>query len=221
MSVCALVGRPSRELEDALTDQRAELAGTVVEGRLRRGLERALESGPDWVWVLDGSCIPRPGALEGLLSALDGVDGLDAPVLLASVVVTPDGGLDPGRPPWYRRFHLDLAMGSVERGLLPVRASAGPVLVRCDAVEARLPRADAEVAPGAVLEWTARLLRDATGYLVADSACVAPEPSRDPMRDPPTALRLLLGRGLVRLERLALLLELSDRVGPGARSGRG
>jgi hypothetical protein len=221
VSVCALVGRPSRQLEDGLSDQGADLAEIVADGQLRRGLERALESDPDWVWVLDGSSIPRPGALAALLGGLDRVGELAAPVLLAGVVVTPDGRVDPNRPPWYRRFHLELAMTSVDRGLLPVRASAGPVLVRRQAIEAQPPRAAAAVAPGAVLEWTAALLRDATGYLVADSESVAAEASRDPMRDPATALRLLLGRTLAWRDRLGLLLELTERAGPGSHSSRG
>jgi len=37
---------------------------------------RALESQTEWLWLLDGSVVPRPEALERLLGALGAVDAL-------------------------------------------------------------------------------------------------------------------------------------------------
>ena len=48
-------------------------------------------AGAEWLWLRDGSAVPAADALERLLDALEHLDGLPAPVLLASRVVGPDG----------------------------------------------------------------------------------------------------------------------------------
>jgi len=107
---------------------------------------------------------------------------------------------------------IDLAMSSAARRLLPVRASAGPVLVRRRAAAVDLPSERAHLSAGAVLEWTARMLRSRVGYLVPESETDALDSARDPMRDPLTAMRLLLGRSLVRFDRLTYGYELAERT---------
>jgi hypothetical protein len=205
----------SPALEDALTAQGTELEHRVVDTRLRSGLERALATGADWIWVLDGTSLPRPGALTALFDGRERVGELPAPVLLTGLVVTPDGRVHPQREPWYHRFRIDLAVAAADHALVPVRGSRGPALVRRETVAATLPGTSAGLTPGGVLVWTARLLRTDTGYLVPESEYVAAPDGRDPMRDPRTAARLLAGGGLRRLDRIALLLELSERSDRG------
>ena len=186
----------------------------VVTGvRLRAGLESALAGGADWIWVMDGSARPRPGALAALLAGLERVDGLPAPSLLTGVVVGPDGRVPASRAPWYRRFQIHVALDSVDQELLPVRAGIGPALVARDAVAAQLPPARAGLGPAAVLEWTARLLRERTGYLVPASESESDPSAPDPLRSPLTAARLILSGAVVRPDRVAVALELSERAG--------
>ena len=217
-AVCAVVSGSSPELEEVVAAQGAEL---VVDDVLRSGVERALRTRCEWLWVLEGESVPRPGALQGLLDGHARADGLPEPVLFTGMILTPDGAANPRRTAWYRRFHLHVALDSVDHRLVPVRGSGGPVLVERAAAAADLPRAGAPVSPGSVLEWTARLLRFRNGYLVPESESVAAASDRDPLLDPVTALRLMFGPALLRLDRLALVLELFERAGAhGASAGR-
>jgi hypothetical protein len=220
-SVCALVGFPGEPVRRALAGGPGAPQSVVEDTRLRGGLERALASGADWIWVLDGSAVPRPNALQLLLEALDRTDGLPAPALLTGVVVAADGRVDASRPPWYSRYQIHVAVDCADRGLLPVRASVGPALVSRGAVEAVLPPASAPVSPGAVLEWTATLLRARTGYLVPESESEGVGPTRDPLRSPVTAARLIFRRGVGRQDRVGILLELAERAGRPRSAGRG
>jgi hypothetical protein len=221
MPVCAVVGRSSERLEHALNAQRPKPHTVVEDARLRASLERALESDADWIWVLDGSAVPRPDALQALLAALDRTDGLPAPALLTGVVVAPDGRLDASRFPWYRRFQIHVALDSVQRGLLPVVASVGPALVSRRAVEATLPSSRTGITPSSVLQWTARVLRGSTGYLVPESESEALDGRGDPMLRPGTAARLILSRAVGRSDRVALALEIAERAGRLPSPGRG
>ena len=126
-----------------------------------------------WTWLRDGTARPAPDALDRLLEALGRLDGLPAPVLLASKVVDQAGALVPALAPWYFRDDAGLAMDAAARGLLPVRAArTSSVLVRADALRRAGRRRG--LPPGAeALEWTARVLRDAPGYLVPASVAVA------------------------------------------------
>ena len=186
----------------------------IVDSWLRPGVERALDSGAEWIWVLEGETQPRPGALEALLAALDRVDAaLPAPSLLTGVVRTDDGRVDPDRNPWYRRFQVDVAFRAADVGLVPVRGTPGPALVHRRAAEELLPRENATITPRGILEWTTTLLRWRTGYLVPESESDALDTRGDPLLAPRTALRLLFGGPVVGAERVALVLELCERVG--------
>ena len=211
MKVCALAlpGSPGLSADVAV----------VEDDRLLAGLNRALATGADWVWILDGSATPRPGAIDILRAGLERVAELPPPSLLTGVVVGPDGRIADGRTPWYRRFQIHISLDSAERGLLPVRAAVGPTLVHRDAVAAVSPPPRAALAPGPVFEWTARLLRDRVGYLVSGCESEAAAPGRDPLRSPLVAARLILGRAVGRPDRVAVALEISERTGLAA-SGR-
>jgi hypothetical protein len=213
-AVCAVLGTPGERLDRALAAQRRPPDAYVRDsGGLRQRLERALATGAGWIWVLDGSVVPRAGALLGLLEGLDRAVGLEEPHLMTGVVVTPDGLVDEGRGLWYRRDQIDAAMAASAERLLPVRAASGSVLVRRDAVAAELPRERTPASPAAVLEWTARVLRDRTGYLTPDSESEAVAPGYDPASHPLTAARLVLGGALVRLDRIRYGYELAERLG--------
>ena len=200
-------------MEAALTAQERAPDGIVrVAGGLRQAVEEALRTDAAWVWILEGSTAPRPGALGALLDGLERVGDLPEPGVLAGVTVTPQGKVDRSRALWYRRNQIDLAMSSAVRRLLPIRASAGPALVRRAAAASELPSARAPLSAGALLEWTARMLRARVGYLVPESESEPLDDAGNPLRDPRTALRLLLGRSLVRFDRLTYGYELAERT---------
>ena len=207
-SVCALVGGGASEAEAHLPEPRV-----VSDGGPLGGLRRALDTGAEWIWVLDGTAMPKPGALTALLEAVDRAAELpepashfSPPVLFAGVVVDAEGRVDEARGGWYRRNHIDLTMGSSGRRLLPIRAAGGPVLVHRRAAE-RAPACDG------VFEWTAHILRDEVGFLVPDSESVAIRPAEDPLGDPRTVARLVTGGALGRLDIARATHELVERFG--------
>jgi hypothetical protein len=227
MSVVALVP-PSSPVADAVAAQERPPGGTVADAGLARGHERALAGGADWVWVLDGSVTPRPGALAALVDAAERLRDLDPPRLLAGVVIGADGEVDQRRSLWFRRNQIDLALSAAAQRVAPIRAAAGSVLVARGAVATVPPPPTAPLDPGALLEWTAQILRAGTGYLAADSASDAVPGARDPVDDPATAARLFLGGALRGLDRFLYGFELvAERRRPAAtpatrlRSARG
>lgn len=163
-----------------------------VAGAAHAGLRAGLAEGADWVWLLDGSAVPAPDALERLLSVLDELGALPRPALLAGTVVGADGEPHPDALPMNRLTHKEVVVEACRRRLVAVRAVRhGSILVSRGAIERDgLPRAD-YVADGDDLEWTARLLRDAEGYLVpASTALRRDPPSAAAGSDVPTARRL-------------------------------
>ncbi|MEA2474917.1 MAG: hypothetical protein QOE06_2832 [Thermoleophilaceae bacterium] len=174
-------------------------------------------AGPEWILFHDRSLEPRLGATEALAAALERVAGLPEPALLAGVVVDGGGLVDRSRAAWYRRAPTELAMAAAEVRLLPIRATAGPALVRRSLAEADPPPGGARAEPGAMLEWTARLLRDRAGYLVPEAEFVAPAPLRDPALDPRTAARLVTGGAFTGTDRIRVGAELIERARRRAR----
>lgn len=141
-------------------------------GGFHEGMRAGLESGEDWLWIMDDDTIPTSDALEQLLGALERIDGLPDPILLASKVVWTDGTLHPKNLPWARLDEqgLETFVAAADRRLVPIRtASFVSVLVRRSAVQAHgLPHRHYFIW-GDDGEWTARVLKDATGYLVPAS----------------------------------------------------
>src|SRR5437764_430236 len=74
----------------------------------------------------------------------------------------------------------------------------------------------AALEPGAVIEWTARLLRHSVGYLVPESQCEAIAGGRDPVQEPRVAARLLLGTAFGWIDRVRLAYDLMQRLAPGS-----
>ena len=187
------------------------------------GLRDALGRGAEWVWLLDGTTVPEPEALDALLAAR-AIDGLPAPVLLASNVLD-----DRGRPhldslPSHELFEKEISVAAVERGMVHLRSARhGSLLVSRGAVERfgvprrELPRGND------VLEWTTGMLRrwEDPGYLVTSSVAVrrvAPGPV-DRREDFRSRLRMLRSSAWSPKERLyyGYLLGI-DAV--GAMAGR-
>jgi hypothetical protein len=208
-SVCAVVLAERDRLAPAVADQRRAPEAVVAEdGGLVRARERALATGADWIWVLDGSAVPRPGALGALVGALERTAGLVEAHLMTGVGVDADGAVAEGATLWYRRDQINVAMDAAARTLLPVRAASGSVLVRRDAAEAEAPPERAGPPSAAVLEWTAWILRGRTGYLVPESESEL----LDATIDARTAARLLFGGALRRFDKLRYGFELAERV---------
>ena len=195
------------------TANRGAPAVERLTGSLGDALDEARASGADWIWVVEDSVSPHPDALQALLDALGRTDDLPAPAVLAGVVRTPDGALDRGRLAWYRRSDLDLALAAAAAQLLPIRATAGPVLVSRAALETNPPKDTLRPSPASILTWTAHLLRSGMGYLVPDSRYDAREAARDPLGDPRTAATLLIGGAVAGGDRLRVIHELVERVG--------
>ena len=216
-SVCAVVGGPAGRLRPAIDAQkRPPDAAIDASGALRAALEQALEKQAGWIWLLDGSAAPRPEALNALVDGLERTQGLEEPALLSGIVLDSDG--QPGEL-WYRRNQIDLAMAAAGCRLLPIRATAAPVLVRREAAAEHLPPPRARLTPGGVLEWTAYLLRSGTGYLVPESESDSLVADRDPLEDPVLAARLLLGGAFARLDRVRFGYALAERAA-GRRGAR-
>lgn len=218
-SVCVLIGRWSEPLARALAGQLRPQDGVVEHGGLiREGLRKTAERSPDWIWVLDGNSIPRAGALDALLDAATRVDRLPDALALASVVVDRNGRADRGHAAWYRRDATETAMRAAELRLLPIRAAAGPIMFDRRAAEAITPPRRSLQATGAVLEWSACVLRSRVGYLVPDSECELVGAGSDPLRNPIVAARLVGGRAFIGIDRVRVVFDAIERVGERVRS---
>jgi hypothetical protein len=176
----------------------------------------------EWLWLLDDSVSPQPRALESLLDALQRVDRLPAPVLLASKVVTPDGSLDPASLPIPQVLDSDLAVTAFELRLLSLRvARRGSLLVHRRGLERwGLP----DERPGDI-EWTARLLKHEPGLLVPDSVAVRRPAAGGTNRQRARAeaaglLRLVLGDALEPREKPWFAYRLAERAAAALRTPR-
>ena len=78
-SVCAIVPRRDEPFARALAAQSHQPAAVVCADSSGRGLAAALAKGAQWVWLLDGSAVPRPDALQELLGALRAMPPLPPP----------------------------------------------------------------------------------------------------------------------------------------------
>lgn len=205
VTVCAVLPRPGSELDSALERQRRPPDEIVRSEPGRDALAVGLAGEATWLWILDGTAVPTPEALDALSRSTDLGSPLPPPVLLASKVIEPDGALAERRAPWYRRRATDVAMLAVTRHLLPVRAAqTGSVLVRRSAVAAQGARPALHQAAG--LAWTASVLRDGAGYMVPASVVISRGggPAGDDLR---AALQLLRGDALTGRERLQFVAE--------------
>lgn len=169
-------------------------ADTAVVAEARRQQEAAGAAATGWSWLLDGSAIPRSGALAALLEAAGRAGDAS---LLASAVLDGRDRLAHGHEPLLPRGDGTLALTFAPLRILPVRAVSGAsVLVRGAAP------------PGAAFRWTATVLREGRGFLVPASVAVALVPGSGHHR-------LLLGGALTGRERLRLLAAVLERRSAG------
>lgn len=139
-------------------------------GGFYEAIKAAYQSDADWIWVLDDDSIAKPAALAALLSAIERRDGDEPPALLCSRVEWTDGRPHAMNLPVLRRRDAAALVESVRSGLLPVRAASwvSLFLARSAVDRAGLPpehffyQADD-------IEYSARILRNARGYLVPES----------------------------------------------------
>lgn len=208
-SVCAATAALSPAVEDALAAQDRP-ADLIVHGNgsLPDAVASAMATDASWLWVLDGSAVPRPGALLALLTALERVDGPPGPVLLAGVVMTAADDVDSRLAPWRRAVPAEKVMAAAERRLFPIRAAVGSVLVDRGGIErGSAPRPELQPS-SALLEWTARLLRRREGYWVAESESLSLAGAADPAGDPRVIATLLTGGAFGPREGLKLAVRL-------------
>ena len=142
-------------------------------GGFHEGLRLARKRGDGWAWIMDDDTIPEPGALEQLLAAA-GPDTAGArPAILASKVVWTDGQLHPMNIPGPDPRRALEMLAEAERGVVPIRsASFVSLLLDLGAVDRHgLPDRDYFIWFDDV-EYTARILREETGYYVPRSVAV-------------------------------------------------
>jgi GT2 family glycosyltransferase len=148
-------------------------------GGYHEAVRAAHAGGADWIWLLDDDTVARPDALAQLLAALSTLNGAAAPALLASRVEWRDGEPHPMNRPTIRRRDPQALVDAVRSGLLPLRATTfvSLLLSRAAVDAAGLPlrhfffQADD-------IEYTARILRGATGYFVPASVVEHRTPSK-------------------------------------------
>lgn len=154
--------RAVRALSDQSTPPAGVVVGTIYEAR-------RLEH--DWVWLLDAGVVPGVDALAALLTARE---QLPAAVLLASRVETPHGQLDPVSLPVIAVHDPVRVLAALERRAVPlIAARRGSLLIRTGDLARREPPSS-----GALLRWSARLLRSELGVLVPRSLAVRTSSAR-------------------------------------------
>lgn len=142
-------------------------------GGFHEGIKWAAERAFDWLWIMDDDSIANPDALAQLTDALEPND-VEKPTILASRVVWTDGDVHPMNCPEFRA-ERDRESWAVElaKGRVPIRsASFVSILVNQTAVKQHgLPWADYFIWNDDV-EYTARILRNNSGYWVPASVVV-------------------------------------------------
>lgn len=163
-------------LEDEFPQvERLELSQNLGSaGGFHYGIKHVVESGADFIWLMDDDGIARPDALEKLCEAEKATSLLagEADILLCRVVWI-DGSLHPMNFPWPDWRKPKLLLKALNRGWLSVRSGAWTgMLVRSSAVKRHgLPFKDYFVWCED-LDFSGRVLRRGLGYWVHDSVVV-------------------------------------------------
>jgi GT2 family glycosyltransferase len=150
-------------------------------GGFHEGIRAGMERGGEWLWLMDDDTIPAPDALEQLLRPLNDLGGLPLPSLLASKVVWTDGTLHPKNLPWARldEGSVEAFVRAADRRLILLRvASWVSILVSRRAVEEHGLPLKHYFIWGEDGEWTARLLKHGTGYMVPASVVCHKTPQK-------------------------------------------
>jgi rhamnopyranosyl-N-acetylglucosaminyl-diphospho-decaprenol beta-1,3/1,4-galactofuranosyltransferase len=141
-------------------------------GGFHEGMKRAYVAGAEWLWLMDDDVVPRPDSLAELLAAAERSAHL-RPRLLASVALWTDGRLHPLNVPGIERERLPRIVGGAEQRLLPITsATFASLLVNRAAVELHGLPAKHFFIWSDDIDYTSRVLRDETGFLVPTSVVV-------------------------------------------------
>jgi GT2 family glycosyltransferase len=139
-------------------------------GGFYEAIAAARRTGADWFWLLDDDSIARPDALAELLAPVFDPGGAPAPAILCSHVVWRDGTPHVMNRPVVRPDRPELLADALGRRLLPVRATSWvSLMVSREAVERFGMPARQFFYQADDIEFTARILRHATGYYVPRS----------------------------------------------------
>jgi rhamnopyranosyl-N-acetylglucosaminyl-diphospho-decaprenol beta-1,3/1,4-galactofuranosyltransferase len=179
-------------------------------GGFSRGMAWAHARGHDWLWLMDDDTIVCGDSLAMLLAGARRAPG-GLPLLVASQVRWKDERLHPMNLPVPRaRWPRELAEG-ITRGLLLLRyATFVSVAIHRRAVNRFGLPLEHYFIWGDDVEYTSRLLRDETGYLVPESIVYHWTPSPHPAAAPTSdrfyfharnSLLLLRGSSLSPMER--------------------
>ena len=138
-------------------------------GGFHEGMNHAYLAGAEWLWLMDDDTISRGDTLAELLAAAERAKPL-RPLLLASKALWTDGRLHPMNVPGFDRERLGRIVGGAERGLMPVTcATFVSLLVRREAVRRYGLPAKHFFVWSDDIEYTNRVLREDTGFLVPGS----------------------------------------------------
>lgn len=152
-------------------------------GGYARGLRAGLERGFDWIWMLDDDAFAQPGALEALVEGVGRAPR--RPDLVTGAVRWQDGRLHPMNKPWMRVNRRAEFADAAGHGLVLIRAATSvSTMVTAEALRVHgFPPEHYRVWIDDI-EWTGRILREGTGYLVPDSVTIhaTPQP-RDTIAD--------------------------------------
>lgn len=142
-------------------------------GGFHHGIKIAMQKGSAWLWLMDDDSVATENALEQLINKSGRQEDGESPAILASKVVWTDGDLHPMNKPVLKLDDQDLLFECAARSLLPIRcASFVSVLIRSEMVQKYgLPFADYFIWNDDV-EYTARILRENTGWWVPSSLVV-------------------------------------------------
>ena len=139
-------------------------------GGFYEAIAAARRAGGEWFWLLDDDSIARPDALAELLAPLAALDGESPPAVLCSHVVWSDGAPHVMNRPVVRPDDPQLLAGALRRRLLPIRAASWvSLMVSREAVERFGMPARQFFYQADDIEYTARILRHATGWYVPRS----------------------------------------------------
>jgi rhamnopyranosyl-N-acetylglucosaminyl-diphospho-decaprenol beta-1,3/1,4-galactofuranosyltransferase len=183
-----------------------------ASGGFQVGVQRALELGYDWVWLLDDDCEAEPEALQKLLEgeqAYRQATQRETP-LLCSKVSRPDGEYHLVGMPTLPIFAGRAFLNAFEHGFLQIRmCTFNSTLVRASVVRRVGPPLRDYFLSWEDMEFTARLTCDELGVLVPGSRVIhRTEGIRSPLRqylDVRNGLWSLRTRSFGPLEKLRIL----------------
>ena len=184
---------------------------TAAPGALSRAL--AAPAGEPWLWLLAPGARPRPDAIELLIAAIE-PPGSPRAAIVAGVVVDPEGAPVAAELPAGEWRDDAAVIRLAEARVLPIRSApfAHCLVARATFAEHGLPD-ERTYGPHAAREWSARVLREAPGYLAATSVAVLERPQPAPtLHALAPTLRMTRTGAWTRGESLEALADLAGGV---------